>query len=369
MEADELRRRLTRSLGREVPSWVWRVLEAEEWVEDARINSAAYPEIEYFVRQLLEDHDSEQSAPRRRHRGEQDHVQHDRALFSDAERARAVALYEYFARLADSDEYVQEFRREALSDRRLTWEQAHAFVTDELNRRITTVYLRNRGLSPATCVSRVTERGQRERDGRLRNYVTFAIDGLEKPVTLEHAADRRLPSSVLQYPGEGETVAWVVVDQDSVLDDLVVISRRLCNRYPWEPYQAVWWVLTGAGPLWWPVRRRFRRRHTDAFRYQAITLTIEPWVSSKTVERAYRQAQERMLRGRDNRPVSTRNLEAFRFCVAHLNVDEELPPWSELAKEWNAACPKDRFKNGTALARVYERVLGYLAFPDYDDPS
>jgi hypothetical protein len=92
-------------------------------------------------------------------------------------------------------------------------------------------------------------------------------------------------------------------------------------------------------------------------------LEAAPWVSAKTVARAYRSAQRRILH-RDNRPIKEKNLKLFRFVTERLEptglfedgtpqyppgeewmIEEELikhgafekkPTGHELVREWDA---------------------------------
>jgi hypothetical protein len=94
-----------------------------------------------------------------------------------------------------------------------------------------------------------------------------------------------------------------------------------------------------------------------------VTLEIAPWVSAKTVDRAYRSAQRRIL-GRDNRLIGEKNLKLFRFVTERLEptglfedgeprfpsgeegmIEDELirhgafekkPTGRELVREWDA---------------------------------
>jgi len=85
------------------------------------------------------------------------------------------------------------------------------------------------------------------------------------------------------------------------------------RRFPWDHGQSAGFVLTAAQPLWGPVRRSIRRTRDRASTHQAITLTLKPWVSYKTMANGYGAAQLKMLRGRENRSPSRTNLEVVQF--------------------------------------------------------
>ena len=66
-----------------------------------------------------------------------------------------------------------------------------------------------------------------------------------------------------------------------------------------------------------------------------ITLKIMPFVSGRTVERAYRDFQRR-LRGADNRPVQERGLALLRFVTEKRAAEgNRKGHWTWWMKEWN----------------------------------
>jgi hypothetical protein len=107
-----------------------------------------------------------------------------------------------------------------------------------------------------------------------------------------------------------------------------------------------------------------------------VTL-LDPWVSAKTVHRAYREMQKRTL-ARDNRPIKERYLKFLRFVTQRLEPDglleegkvnvppgedwerwmtqdellaygcyEKRPKGKDLVREWNRIYPKWRYQTST----------------------
>lgn len=75
----------------------------------------------------------------------------------------------------------------------------------------------------------------------------------------------------------------------------------------------------------------------------AHTVTFAPWISEKTVRRAYRN-----LQAGDNRPLSKKTLAAFRFVNEHTDPGQT-PKWAELTIQWNQQHPNDKFRDRSAL--------------------
>ena len=129
------------------------------------------------------------------------------------------------------------------------------------------------------------------------------------------------------------------------------LGRRLVSDYPWTLRDAVWFVITGEPPELAPLRVQ-----TNGLDGTHI-LTFAPWISEKTIRRAYRSVYDS-----DNRPLGHKSLSAFRFVDEHTEVGC-IPAWAELARRWNARHPENRFWDGSALKRAYERAEKRLASP------
>ena len=125
-----------------------------------------------------------------------------------------------------------------------------------------------------------------------------------------------------------------------------------------------------------------------------ITIEAAPWVSSKTVEKAYRRAQIKTLGTKGGRPPSKKNLRLFRFVTDRmepLGLLEEgarlpgapedaseielivaqrymkVPKHRELVREWNETYPEWSYEIGTGrFWRDYNRIKKTVAIgPPY----
>ena len=64
------------------------------------------------------------------------------------------------------------------------------------------------------------------------------------------------------------------------MGDLHKLVGQLIERYPWEGFEAIWFVLTGKTPLVAPLSWQVRGSGVVwSFEHQFITIKVEPWVS------------------------------------------------------------------------------------------
>ena len=166
--------------------------------------------------------------------------------------------------------------------------------------------------------------------------------------------------------------------------------HRLCNylakHYPWSEDEAERFVLTGERPEVVPLfgRIRLSGNEQNLFSYGIITLTVEPWVDAKSVERFYREMQGRVL-GRKPRRGEPRNLAVFRFVVERSKAVEwevvrdndgyftgrkrelvGIPSWRELLKLWNERYPEGHEWHYNWVGwfqRDFDRAASVVPFP------
>jgi len=137
---------------------------------------------------------------------------------------------------------------------------------------------------------------------------------------------------------------------------LEALGRSLVARYPWPLRDAAWFVITGEAPEVEALNIEVDRAR------DTCTITLAPWISEKTLRRAYRGLHEN-----DNRPLGSKVLSAFRF-VDENTEPGRTPKWSELTRLWNKRC-RDRnredltFFDGSALKKAHERAEARLASP------
>jgi hypothetical protein len=199
----------------------------------------------------------------------------------------------------------------------------------------------------------------------------------------------------LEYPNEEGKVRGVEIWSISLLGELRELGEKLSNRYRWQPAQAVWFVLTGEIPA--AVALQTTRSFVSSMYHRDTLITVEaaPWVSSKTVERAFRKAQIKTLGSGGGRPPGEKNLKLFRFVTERIEPlglleEEKRPPkapeylgeielvanhWymkapegKELVSEWNETYPQWSYKSDTRrFWRDYNRIRKTVAVgPPYE---
>ena len=199
----------------------------------------------------------------------------------------------------------------------------------------------------------------------------------------------------LDYLDEEGKVRNVQVWSISLLGELREIGEKLSERYRWQSAQAVWFVLTGEIPAV-PALRVTRSFPSSMYHHDAlITVEASPWVSSKTVEQAFRKAQVETLGSRGGRRIGKKNLKLLRFVIEHIeslrmlqvgrrpsdDPDQltkefelvinlpymKVPNLKELVRGWNATYPDWSYKKGTSrFWRDYKRARKIVAFgPHY----
>jgi hypothetical protein len=86
-------------------------------------------------------------------------------------------------------------------------------------------------------------------------------------------------------------------------------------------------------------------------------LNFAPWISEKTVRRAYRKCQK-VVQGGDNRRMRERTLAVMRFVTKH--TDDEgrtLLSWTQLTDLWNKEHSGEwSFKGRSELRKAYLRA-------------
>lgn len=180
--------------------------------------------------------------------------------------------------------------------------------------------------------------------------------------TLEYPV-RRVNSKtgeIRWFPGEAKV--W----PGSVLDRLRIISENLSKRFHWYKASATWFVLTGQEPLTNPLNITRNTVSGDDFNDARVSIEASPWVSSKTVEKLYRQAQED-LHTRPSRLCDDTTIEVFRFVTHKAGADVSNADWRKLAREWRKTHPEDNKRGASPrLKQRYDRAKRMLLFPDFN---
>jgi hypothetical protein len=182
---------------------------------------------------------------------------------------------------------------------------------------------------------------------------------------------------LIAYPVEND-VRELAVFPDSVLDRLRVAGELVAHRYFWSKAQAVWFILTGACPLYAPVVARFRerriqdgldglskgrlRRIHDQRVGGRLFLEIEPWVSAETVFTLYRGFQRSLYRQKRRRVVRYGQLELYRFARP---LRQQGLAWREIHDRWKKT-PRGKanpIRNWRNFSKAFGRVQLELLAP------
>ena len=129
------------------------------------------------------------------------------------------------------------------------------------------------------------------------------------------------------------------------------LCRHLAAIYPWHPYDAARFLLTGERPEVVPLELSNNRKS------RVFTLNFAPWISEKTFRKAYRKCQK-VVQGGDNRRMKERTLAVMRFITKHTDDEgSRLLSWSQLTDLWNKEYPGEwSFKGRSGLRKAYLRA-------------
>jgi hypothetical protein len=111
--------------------------------------------------------------------------------------------------------------------------------------------------------------------------------------------------------------------------------------------------------------RRAPRGRALRFSYhrsrRVFTLSFAPWISEKTVRKAYRKGQ-RVVQGGDNRRMNESTLVVTRFVTEHTDDEGNRLTWPQLTDLWNKKYPGEwRIKDRFGMRKTYLRAEKELA--------
>lgn len=136
-----------------------------------------------------------------------------------------------------------------------------------------------------------------------------------------------------------------------VLEQLRVLSERLTRQYPWRPYEATLFVLTGQNP---PISEI--NGSISLEKGGRIILEIDPALTSRQVAEPYHWFRRRVLGGRRLKALSPKHLRLAAF----VGERPEAETWQERREAWNRAYPDwkyDRESNFRRDAGVAQKRL------------
>ena len=250
---------------------------------------------------------------------------------SDYEKECAQTASLYLAKKAASSPKVRRFRQERLGGTLLTAEEAEEFLRGEL-------------LSKAPDDLRSLSELKRS------FFDDVGVMGLEELLEFVVPIDRS-PAGLSQrllFPYEDESV--IMYSGKKIANNYSELCRHLAAIYPWHPYDAARFLLTGERPEVVPLELSYNRHR------RVFTLNFAPWISEKTFRKAYRKCQK-IVQGGDNRRMQERTLAVMRFVTKHTDNEGNRPSWSRLTDLWNEHYPGEwRFKDRFGLRKTYLRA-------------
>jgi hypothetical protein len=303
------------------------------------------------------------------------------------ESPRSKALEEYIAKIASCERSVFNFRNWYFNGGVLLPEQARALVTSPAAAYLPPYYFNPQREIHVPLVGHVATPPEMEpveidKDGPYTPAKVF-VDPPGRVLTAKVRGTKEL--LVL---GEDGRARKVTVSAYSVLNELRRVSSRLLRWRPWKEDEANWFVLTGEPPAVPAASGRYRASRTPVITYGTITMTIQPWVSAKTVRDFYQRLQSR-LKEEKPRASSERNLAVFRFVIEQHRVElpgaaggdafERMkppklvrPPWRTLLERWNQMYPEEHrwhYKDVRNFWKDFRRAEKAVIHPAYKIPT
>jgi hypothetical protein len=344
---NELRARFDREISAPNAELLWAWLEQDRYVADVCSGKSGWKEFEDAALRLANRQRETlrwgDSTSRSRE------VSDVHVPLTHLELEHAAALRPYLARRASLLSEVRDFREAKLGGENLKPDQVLDFLRKELRRLPAEEY---------TEVQQALRQVPSNVDGEKVEELKALLAGWEKQ-SHETQSRRWLddPRKALESGFAAVTLGssrqflpgLMYLIQDPTGRTLEDVSRWLVARYPWSLKDAAWFVLTDESP-----KIECLKIQDDRARGRYV-LTFAPWISEKTVRLTYHRVQPR-----DNRPLSTKGLAAFRFVDEHTEPGRT-PKWAELNRRWNEQHTDDRFTDRSALRQAYERARERLA--------
>jgi hypothetical protein len=407
MNEDELRRRVSKR--RKIPEQAWAFFLERGYVEDALMKDDDEEKVRFIVEEF-DRHKAAFAGTRGRRQTPDQESSEVPVPLGDSELERKGASEEYAALRAARNGGTRWFREEVLRNRLLTAEQARELIRSPAARFLEeNMFEFAGGEIPLIGHHATLEAYERVEGGTDWEVLHRAIVSVEPPgmtETVENMFDEtpqpgsrtprfkdRTDGQPLCFVNNRGRARKVSVWEWYLLERLRHLSEGLAQEFRWEPAQSTMFVLTGEIPAIPPLKVMGSLKseaeiledttrvpiHIDA----TINITASPWVPARTVTRAYREAQTKILGSRGGKPPSVKNLQLFRFVIERIQALSEpaaeaiasrepgratrMPKGKELVGEWNEAHPRWAYKtsvgdvNTRLFWRDFKRILKTIA--------
>jgi hypothetical protein len=350
---DGIRLRLARDLrlrGKKMPPWLWRTLKAEGRLGDTLRDPAAYRPLLERARFLLYARRVKRATRARKTPSPERQVS---PVLQPEEVQRAEVLANELARLAlyyggDWDEEgtrvtapsVVHYREAYLGGGPITEGQAEEFIDSPAVQYLSLSGFQNEAIPLVGHTARITNHRDFIENKEVWRRVDFDIEwqGGRASTWVQYGlgpAFEKVRVPRRYWPlGEKRALPY------SALAELQKLGSTLAKHYLWDEGEANWFVLTGVPPRTpcFRVEREGGGRN-DHTQYRLV-MSIQPWVSARTVMRTYRAFQRRILR-RENRQPRLDRLQLMDFVAERRHADVT---WREAMIEWNRSYPKWRYR-------------------------
>ena len=373
MNAQEIRGKLAKRLRRqEVPDPVW-----EHLIDDGYVTAVITGGPEPFGEMVTEANrmlqfSREQAAWDRRHRT----TGAPRPMFPNLGEyvvTRGRVRDESLALRATRDKEVRAFRDRMLGGAPLSVPLARRLLASAAAGIWSASEFERRGIPIVGHRAEEIANQESIQGGRFSQTVDLKVtwDGevLETSVSRSEPPDFDADESALRVADEHGKTYRVKVWPRSMLDRLREISDWLTATYGLQTPQAAWFVLTDISPRRSPLEAVYIVQSYSTHSFGFVTMAIEPWVPADVVLHAYREAQRDFL-GRENRPLSLRNLAALETVLAdareaeRLNPGGPFPSRAQSMARWNREHPDDPYKQEWQFNRDVDRAERAVMFPN-----
>ena len=279
---------------------------------------------------------------------------------------RQEVLAHYLAEVASKDERITSFRKDVLSGRVLSREEALTFLSSPL---AAAKKPRGRSLDRLLDLSYRVEEGQddwgpyrklvwgRRRSSKARPLLTTTK--LIFPGDVVTSDDLRIVrrGHAIVFPHPHEENRFVVAGTGSIIADIASLAEDTLKGYPISKERGVWFILTGEFVHEDPVRISCRTiQLPELMSRTTITLEVESWLPPEEVLEQYRHAQHEVI-GKTPRSLKRDTLAVFKFVNQRKGK-----PWRELFEAWNNEHPpSQRFKDRSYLYTTYTRAVENIA--------
>jgi hypothetical protein len=337
MNEVELRRKFDKEVGALDKELLWKWLKEDRYVSEVCRGDAEWKEFREEADRLAKRQWQMSGRLKPRGRAAQAAVNID---LDDYEKECAEVASLYLAKKAASLPEVRRFRQERLGGKLLTTtEEVEEFLRGEL--------LRN---APDDFHSL----SELEQSFLAQVGLMDFEDLLEFVVRTDRAPYGLLKDLLFPYEGAD----GFLVLRKKITEKFGKFCLYLTAVFPWHPYEAALFLLTGERPEVVPLELSYTRGRG------IFTLNFAPWISEKTIRKAYRRCQK-VVQGGDNRRMKDKTLAVVRFVTEHTDDEgRRFLSWSQLTDLWNEEHPGEwRFKDRFGLRKTYLRAEEELAGP------